>query len=311
MSNLFLAEQFQLGPSELLGKLYDLDIYVNGEFAKGSEARISVWDHGLLYGDGIFEGIRAYNGGVFKLSEHLDRLFDSAQAIGLKLQLSRDDLREIVLETLRRNQLADAHIRIIVTRGVGPPGLDPRICKQPSVIVMAYPFPPLLGCDPVRVISSSIRRKSPYAVDARIKSLNYLDNILAKMQAVVAGVDDALMLDMNGWVAEASGANLFCIKNEVVSTPLLTASLPGITRATVIDLLRDMGYAVQERPITLGDLYVADEIFLTGTAAEVVPVGEVDGRTIHGGRIGEITAKLIEKYKVCVTQEAFVTPVRL
>lgn len=309
MNDLFLREHFQLGSPELVGDLYNLYIYINGAFTKGAEARISVWDHGLLYGDGVFEGIRAYHGGVFKLGEHLERLFDSAKAIGLDLQLGPNELRKIVLETLRRNQLTDAHIRIVVTRGVGRPGLDPRNCQQPSVIVMAYPFPPLLGRKPIRVISSSIRRKSPYAVDARIKSLNYLDNILAKMQAIVAGVDDVLMLDMNGWVAEASAANLFCVKNEIISTPLLTAALPGITRATVIDLVGEMGYTVQERPITLGDLYVANEIFMTGTAAEVVPVGEVDGRVINHGQMGEITARIAEKYHTCTTFKEFVTPI--
>lgn len=303
------TQHFTLGVNELVDDFFNLQVFINGEFVKGADAKISVWDHGLLYGDGVFEGIRAYKGGVLKLDEHLDRLFDSAKAIKIIIPISRDDIRQIVLEVARRNGLADAHIRIIVTRGIGKPGLDPRKCKQASVIVMAYPFPPLLGHQPIRLISSSIRRKAPASVDARIKSLNYLDNILAKLQANAAGADDAIMLDMNGCIAEATGENIFCVKQQVISTPLLTAALPGITRSTVIELARQMGYAAQERSITLGDLYTADEIFLTGSAAEVVPVGEIDGRIINDGKIGTITNKLMSAYEKIVTTKEFVTPI--
>ncbi len=302
-------QQFTLGINQLVDDLFNLEVFVNGEFTKGADAKISVWDHGLLYGDGVFEGIRAYKGGVLKLDEHIDRLFDSAKAIRIAMPISRDDIRQIVLEVTRRNRLTDAHIRIIVTRGIGKPGLDPRKCKQASVIVMAYPFPPLLGHQPVRLISSSIRRKAPASVDARIKSLNYLDNILAKLQANAAGVDDAIMLDMNGCIAEATGENIFCVKQRVVSTPLLTAALPGITRSTVIELVRQIGFVAQERQMTLGDLYTADEIFLTGTAAEVVPVGEIDGRIINDGKVGTITKRLMDAYEKVVTNKEFVTPI--
>ncbi len=276
---------------------------------KGQDARLPIWDHGLLYGDGVFEGIRAYAGHVFKLDDHLARLVDSMRGVDIRLDVDSVALRELVCEVLRRNELRDAHIRVIVTRGIGRPGLDPRNCTQPSLIVMAYPFPPLLGREPIRMISASLRRKAPYAVDARIKSLNYLDSILAKLQAIAAGVDDALMLDLDSRVAEATGENVFVVKNGVISTPLLVAALPGITRATVIDLAGDLGHAVQERALTLGDLYTADEVFLTGTAAEVVPVAEIDGRVIQGGETGPITAELIADYQALVTSGQFATPI--
>ncbi len=301
MNKSYLAEPFRLGIKDMVGDLYELYVFVNGEFVKGKEAKVSVWDHGLVYGDGVFEGIRAYGGGVFKLGEHVRRLFDSARAIGIDVPLSAQEIQDVVLEALRRNDLSDAHIRVIVTRGIGRLGLNPRNCVRASVIVMTYPFPPLLGAEPVRVLSSSIRRKAPNSVDARIKSLNYLDNILAKFQAISAGYGDAIMLDVNGCIAEGTGENIFAIKNEVISTPSLTAALPGITRATVIELARGMGYPVCERQMTLGELFMADEVFLTGTAAEIAPVAEVDGRIISGGTAGPITAKIVAAYKACVT----------
>ena len=304
MSNPYLSDLFQLDVPGMIGDLYELHVFINGEFVKGSEAKISIWDHGLLYGDGVFEGIRVYEGGIFKLNQHLDRLFDSARVIDIGIPVGQEEIRQVVLETLRRNHLRDAHLRVIVTRGIGGPGLDPRNCKQASLIVMAYPFPPLLGSDPIRLISSSVRRKAPYAVDARVKSLNYLDNILAKLQAILAGVDDAIMLDMSGCIAEATAENIFSVKKGVISTPLLTAALPGITRSTVIDLANDMGCTVQERPMTLGDLYVADEVFLTGTGAEIVPVGEIDGRVINDGQVGEFTARIIENGIIPLTKHA-------
>jgi len=307
MNEPYLAEPFRLSIKDMVGDLYELYVFINGEFVKGKEAKVSVWDHGLVYGDGVFEGIRAYSGGVFKLGEHLRRLSDSAKAIGIDVPLSAQEIRDVVLEAMRRNDLSDAHIRVIVTRGIGRLGLDPRNCKRASVVVMTYPFPPLLGAKPVRVLSSSIRRKAPNSVDARIKSLNYLDNILAKFQAVAAGYDDAIMLDVNGCIAEATGENVFAIKNEVISTPSLTAALPGITRATVIELAMGMGYPVNERPMTLGELFMADEVFLTGTAAEIAPVAEVDGRTISRGAVGPITGKIIAAYKACVTAEEHLT----
>lgn len=309
MGDPYFHEQFQPPVPEMVGELYDLYVFINGEFVRGADARISVWDHGLLYGDGVFEGIRAYSGGIFKLDAHLNRLADSARAIGLSLPLGLEDIREVIRETLQRNRLTDAHIRVLATRGVGRPGLDPRRCERASLVVMAYPFPPLLGDKPVRLISASIRRKSPYAIDARVKSLNYLDNILAKLQAIAAGADDAVMLDVDGCIAEATGENVFCAKNGILSTPLLTAALAGITRATVIDLAREMGYPVQERAMTLGDLYTADEVFLTGTGAEIVPVGEIDGRKISQGKVGKVTARISEAYQACVRSGEFLTRV--
>jgi len=308
MDNELFAEKFLPSQEEILKNLYTLYIYIDGKFLAGGDAKICAWDHALLYGDGIFEGIRAYNGYVFKLDEHINRLYDSANAIVLKIPLSKVELKTVVLETLRRNNLRDAHIRTIVTRGAGKPGLDPKRSPRASVVVSAYPFPPQLGGKPVRLITASNRRKSPYAVDSKIKSLNYLDNILAKIQASAMGADDAIMLDINGCIAEATGENIFVIKDRKLYTPPPTACLPGITRSTVIDLAIELDYEFYERNLTPGDLYTADEIFLTGTGAEVVPVGQVDGRNISNGTPGTITSAISIAYKEYVTMEKL-TPI--
>ena len=304
---IMLESHFLLNQHEIIGDIKDLDVVVNGYFGHGDEAIISVSDHGLLYGDGIFEGIRAYEGGVFKLDEHLYRLYDSAKAIGLALPFPLDELRCVVLETLKRNALRDAHVRVVVTRGVGNPGVNPATCRQPGLAVMAYPFPPLLGDKPARLLTSNIRRKAPQSVDARVKSLNYLDNVLFKVQAISAGMDDGIMLDGEGCIAETTGANVFAVIRGLLATPTLTAALPGITRLTVIELAKELGYQVEERRMTLGDLYVADEIFLTGTATGIAPVGEIDGRTIGSESSRPITKHLIDSYKKMVTSSEHVT----
>jgi branched-chain amino acid aminotransferase len=287
---------------------YELLVYVDGRFVTGEDAKISIWDHALLYGDGIFEGIRAYDGNVFKLDEHIDRLFNSAKALALTVPLTKHQMKTVVLETLKRNKLTDAHIRTIVTRGAGKPGLDPKRSVRPSVVVSAYPFPPMLGARPVRLVTASVRRKSPHAVDSKIKSLNYLDNILAKIQASVAGADDAIMLDTNGCVAEGTGENVFVVKDDAIHTPSTTACLAGITRATVMDLAAGLGYSVREQSLTLGDLYIADEIFLTGTGAEIVPVGQVDGREIGAESPGPVTVRINDAYQAYVREEGL-TPI--
>ncbi|EHP86595.1 branched-chain-amino-acid transaminase [Methanotorris formicicus] len=275
-----------------------MKIYLNGKFVDKEDAKISVYDHGLLYGDGVFEGIRAYDGVVFKLKEHIDRLYDSAKSITLEIPMSKEEMEKIVIETLRVNNLKDAYIRLVVTRGVGDLGLDPRKCKTPTIFCITEPMNPLLGEDGIRVITASVRRLPVDVLNPAVKSLNYLNSVLAKIQANYAGVDEAFLLDAEGYVAEGTGDNIFVVKNGVIKTPPVSSSvLRGITRDTVIDLARELGYEVVEERLTLHELYVADEVFITGTAAEIVPVVEIDGRKINDGKIGEITKKLREKFK--------------
>mgnify|MGYP001626194864 FL=1 len=280
----------------------ELLVYIDGEFVPRSQAKVSVFDHGLLYGDGVFEGIRSYNGVVFKLLEHIDRLYDSAKTILLNIPVTKEEMVKIVLETLKRNNLKDAYIRLIVTRGVGDLGLDPRKCSKPSIIVIAQPMEPLLGKEVkekgVKLIISSIRRDRVDATSHQAKTLNYLNSILAKIEAINSGVDDAVLLDERGFVSEASAANLFIVKNNNIFTPPQTAGiLPGITRGTVIELARRIGYRVEERDITPIELLTADEVFLTGTAAEIVPVVEISGRKIGDGKPGQVTKRLIEEFE--------------
>ncbi|MDK2790738.1 MAG: branched-chain amino acid aminotransferase [Methanothermococcus sp.] len=275
-----------------------MKIYLNGKFVEKEDAKISVYDHGVLYGDGVFEGIRAYDGVVFKLKEHIDRLYDSAKSILLEIPLSKEEMEDVVVETLKVNNLKDAYIRLVVTRGIGDLGLDPRKALEPTIFCIAEPMNPLLGNDGIRVITSSIRRLPVDVVNPAVKSLNYLNSILAKIQANYAGVDEAFLLDSEGYVAEGTGDNIFVIKNGVIKTPPVSSSvLRGITRDTIIDLAKELGYEVLEERLTLHELYVADEIFITGTAAEVVPVVEIDGRKINNGEIGNITKTLAEKFE--------------
>lgn len=300
----FLAERFRPTQLEAAGELSDRYVFIDGRFVKGRDASILVWDRGLLYGDGVFEGIRVYSGRIFKLREHIDRLYDSAKAIGMEnIPLTKDEMCEAVVRTVRINELRDAHVRVVVTRGVGRLGLDPRGAVRPTVIIMAYPYPPLLGEKPARLITSSIRKKSPHSIDAKIKSLNYLENILAKLQAVAAGMDDAIIMDMAGAIAEGTGENIFVVKDGVISTPRTIACLHGVTRATVMELAERMGLKVVERDITVQELYTADEIFLAGTAAGIHPVAEVDGRRIGREVPGPITRRIREAYERCVVEE--------
>lgn len=270
---------------------------MDGEFVPESEARVSVFDHGFLYGDGVFEGIRAYKGVVFKLKEHVDRLYDSAKAIMLEIPLSKEEMIKAVLETLRRNKLRDAYIRLIVTRGVGDLGIDPRKCSKPSVIIITREMKPLLGRKSVSLIISSVRRDNVDATSHQAKSLNYLNSILAKLEAIKAGADDAILLDNRGFVSEASAANLFLVKNGVIATPPQTAGiLPGITREKVMELAKSLGFIIEEREITPMELFTADEVFLTGTAAEIVPVAEIAGRKLPEAP-GKVTKRLIEEFE--------------
>jgi branched-chain amino acid aminotransferase len=276
-------------------------VYVNGKFLLQSEAKVSVFDHGLLYGDGVFEGIRAYNGRVFKLDRHLDRLFHSAKAIDLKIPLPKEELAKIILDTCRRNEIKEGYIRPIITRGPGDLGLDPRKCKTgPSIIVIAQPSINLLGKvydRGLKVVTSSYRRVPPQSLSPSIKSLNYLNNILAKIEANQYGADEALLLDIHGYVSEASAENIFIVRNHTIVTPFTSTNLPGVTREAVLELAPGLGLETKEQFFTLYDVWAADEAFITGSAAEVAPVVEVDGRSIGDGKPGPTTKKIMKAFR--------------
>ncbi|HEY4308649.1 MAG TPA: branched-chain-amino-acid transaminase [Pirellulales bacterium] len=273
-----------------------LKIYINGQLLDKEDAKISVYDHGLLYGDGVFEGLRSYNGRVFRLDEHIDRLYDSAKAIWLEIPLTKRAMAEAVNQTLKTNGLTDAYIRLVVTRGAGSLGLDPNRTSDPQVIIIADKiqlYPPELYEKGLEIITASTQRNHPAALNARIKSLNYLNNILAKIEGLQAGCIEALMLNHKGEVAECTGDNIFLVHDGVISTPPTDAGiLAGVTRAAVIELAEKAGITVRQVPMTRHDVYVADECFLTGTAAEVIPVVKVDQRVIGNGEPGPITRKL-------------------
>ncbi|MGB7571752.1 MAG: branched-chain-amino-acid transaminase [Methanothrix sp.] len=275
-------------------------IYLNGRFVPEEQATVSVFDHGFLYGDGVFEGIRAYDGRVFRLEDHVQRLFDSAQAIMLSIPLSQKEMCEAILETLRKNNLRNAYIRPIVSRGYGDLGLDPNKCPKPNVIIIAVDWGAMYG-DLYEVgltaISVAVRRNSPDSLPPNIKSLNYLNNILAKIEANVKGGNEAIILDSRGLVSEGSGDNIFVIKEGQIFTPHTISNLKGITRAAVMELAEIKGNPIQEKEMGLFDLYTADEVFVTGTAAEVAPVTKVDGRVIGTGKPGPITKELMAAFK--------------
>ncbi|MBM2828229.1 MAG: branched-chain amino acid aminotransferase [Actinobacteria bacterium] len=295
-------DRFPAGRRDTLGGLDDLYVYIDGEFLCRDEACISVWEHAFMYGDSVFEGIRAYGGKVFLLPEHLERLLESAKSIGIQVPLSIEELTRIVLETFRINALQEGHQRITVTRGVGSVGLDPRNSKHASVIAMAYPFPPTLGERAVRLVTSSVRRKGCDSVDAKVKVSNYMENILAKLQANLTGMDDALLLDRNGFVAEATATNVFVLRKGKWSTPIPVACLEGVTRHVAMEILKQMGSPVEERSLTPHELYVAQEVFLTGTGAGIVPVESVDGRRIGEGAPGEMTREVTRRFKLLTAE---------
>ncbi len=279
----------------------ELSVYVNGKFVPQSEAKVSVFDHGLLYGDGVFEGIRAYNGRVFKLERHMDRFFQSAKAIDLKLPHTKEEMVRIILDTCRRNDIREGYIRPIVTRGVGDLGLDPRKCKSgPSVVVIAQPTINLYGKvyeRGLKVVTSSYRRVPPQSLSPSIKSLNYLNNIMAKVEANQYGADEALMLDIHGYVSEATAENVFIVRNHTLVTPFTSTNLPGVTRETALELAPQLGLEAKEQFFTLYDVWAADEAFITGSAAEIGPVVEVDGRTIGDGKPGPTTRKIMKAFR--------------
>jgi branched-chain amino acid aminotransferase len=277
-----------------------LKIFINGEFHDRENAKISVYDHGLLYGDGVFEGIRSYGGNVFRMDEHLNRLWDSAKAIWLEIPMSKEEVSAAIYEALDLNGLTDGYVRLIVTRGAGTLGLDPNKTSDPQVIIIADKislYPEELYRDGLEIVTASTVRTSPAALSPRIKSLNYLNNIMAKLEGLQAGCLEALMLNHKGEVAECTADNIFLVKNKVLSTPPNDAGiLAGVTRRAVIELARDAGYEVREEALTRHDVYVADEFFLTGTAAEVMPVVQVDNRAIGDGTPGPVTRDLKDRF---------------
>jgi len=278
-----------------------MKVFLNGKLVNKKEAKITVFDHGLLYGDGVFEGIRSYNGLVFKLNEHLDRLFKSAKAIELAMPLTKKELVDATIKTLKANRLKDAYIRLVVTRGVGDLGLDPRKCKHSTVFIITDKivlYPREFYEKGLEIVIAKTKRNIKEALNPNIKSLNYLNNILAKIEAIKANVEEAIMLSSDGYVAECTGDNIFIIKGSALITPPVEiGALNGITRLSVIKLAKKTGCVVTEEMIKPEDLYEADECFLTGTAAEIIPVRKIDGNVIGSGKPGKITSKLLTAFQ--------------
>jgi len=278
-------------------------VYIDGQYLPKKDAKISVFDHGLLYGDGIFEGIRTYGGRVFKLDRHLERLYQSAGMISLEVPLSQADFRDVILEVCHRNEVQEGYIRPIVTRGAGTLGLDPRRTERPTVVVIATTLAPLYeekAEQGLRLITSKWRRNPPQALNPNIKSLNYLNNILAMLEVIEKGMDEAVMLDMDGFVSEGSADNIFIYDGSTFISPPVETNLPGVTRETAIELIREKGWDFREEKSRMEALYSAQEVFLTGTAAEIAPVVEVDSRRIGSGKPGEKTKELTASFKELV-----------
>lgn len=286
----------------------ELQVYIDGKFYPKSQAKISVFDHGLLYGDGIFEGIRCYKGSVFKLKEHVDRLYRSGHMIMLEIPITKEEMTDAVLNTLRKNKLKDSYIRLVVTRGVGDLGLNPKKCSKPTIIVITDIIKLHDGAAKekgVTAMLSWVKRDPVDATSHEIKSLNYLNSILAKIEANISGVDEAICLDKNGFVCEGVAENIFIIRNgEIFTPPSYTGALPGITAEEVTRLARKLGYTVKDKNVTPYELFNAEEVFFTGTAAEIVPVREINKRTINKGVPGPITQRLIEEFSKLVNDPA-------
>ncbi len=288
-----------------------MKVYINGKIFPKEQASISVFDHGLLYGDGVFEGIRVYRNKIFKLKEHLDRLYESARTILLTIPMTKQEMTQAVVDTVGQNPYEDAYIRLVITRGVGSLGLDPNKCQKPQVIIIVDKislYSDDIYRDGMQIITATTRKINPDALPPWVKSLNYLNNILAKIEAIQSGYQEAIMLNDRGFVAECTGDNIFYFKgNELITPSLDSGLLNGITRRAVMDLAKKMDFEVLESTVVLHDLYNADECFLTGTAAGVVPVVKVDGRVIGTGRPGEKTMALSKKYEALTKKEG--TPV--
>jgi branched-chain amino acid aminotransferase len=278
-----------------------MKVYINGKLVAEKNAKISVFDHGLLYGDGVFEGIRVYHNKVFTLDRHIDRLYRSARAIALDMPITKEEMARAVVKTCKANQIKNGYVRLIVTRGVGSLGLNPYLCKDPQIVIIAGAiqlYPVELYDQGLAIVTVGTKRNHPEAINPRIKSLNYLNNVLAKIEAINAGVMECVMLNPQGYVAEASGDNIFVVRGKELATPpSWCGALEGITREVVMELALEMGYTVKEDVMTRYDLYTADEVFLTGTAAEIIGVGMIDKRPIGDGRPGEVTRALAGRFK--------------
>ncbi len=289
-------------------------IYIDGKYHPKSEAKISVYDHGFLYGDGVFEGIRAYSGSVFRLKEHIDRLYSSARAIMLEIPITKEEMTKAVIETLKKNNITDGYIRLVVSRGVGDLGLDPRKCPKPTVIIITDRIKLHSGGaknEGLTAIISWVKRDPVDATSHEVKSLNYLNSILAKIEANSANVDEAICLNKEGFVCEGVAENIFAVSNGVIITPpTSTGALRGITRNVVIEIAQKLRYNVVKKEITPSDLFLADEVFFTGTAAEVVPVKEINKRKIGNGSPGPITRRLMDEYHKIVKDPKEGVPIR-
>jgi branched-chain amino acid aminotransferase len=293
----------------------ELMIYIDGKFYPKSEAKISVYDHGLLYGDGVFEGIRTYHGIVFKLKEHIDRLYKSAHPIFLKIPLTKTELTEAVLETLRKNNLTNAYIRLVITRGVGDLGLDPRKCPKATIIIITEPQLQLHSPEKlengISTVITWVRRNSVDSATHEMKSLNYLNSILGKIEANNIGADEAICLDKTGYVCEGVGENIFIVRgSKLLTPPLSSGALDGITRTLIIRLAKKLGIEVTERNITPYELFTADEVFFTGTAAEVAPIREVNRRLIGSGKPGPVTKRIMKEFEKATEDPAEGTPIQ-
>ena len=278
-----------------------MKIYLNEKLVDEGQAKISIFDHGLLYGDGVFEGIRSYNGLIFRLKEHISRLYESAHTIMLKIPFTKEQMAGAVIQTLRANKLKDAYIRLVVTRGEGDLGLDPRKCSKPTIFIITDKialYPDKFYKQGLEIITVPTQRSASEALSPQIKSLNYLNNIMAKIEAINSGVEEAIMLNAQGYVAECTGDNIFIVKKgKLITPPIYMGALRGITRQVVLDLSKKLGIASKEEVLTRHDLFNADECFLTGTAAEIVPVVKIDSRVIGGGKPGAATIKLLAEFR--------------
>jgi len=291
----------------------ELFVYIDGEYYPKSKAKVSVYDHGLLYGDGVFEGIRAYDGVVFKLKEHVDRLYRSANVIMLNIPLTKEEMTNAVLETLRKNKLRESYIRLLVTRGVGDLGLDPRKCQKPTVVVITDVIRLHLSEAKekgIRAMLCWVKRDPVDATSHEVKSLNYMNSILAKIEANIAGFDEAICLDKNGHISEGVAENVFIVKKEkIITPPTSTGALVGITRDVAMKLAEKLGYTAVESNITPTDLFTADEAFFTGTAAEIVPIVEVNKRIIGAGNPGPITQRLMREFEKAIRDPKHGVPI--
>ncbi|MFA5364472.1 MAG: branched-chain-amino-acid transaminase [Candidatus Bathyarchaeia archaeon] len=293
----------------------ELLIYIDGKFFPKSEAKVSVYDHGLLYGDGVFEGIRAYNGVVFKLKEHIDRLYRSALPIFLTIPVTKEELTQAVLETLRKNNLKDSYIRLVITRGVGDLGLDPRKCAKASIIIITEPQLQLHSKEKlengISVLITWVRRNAIDAASHELKSLNYLNSIMGKIEANNAGADEALCLDKNGYVCEGVGENIFIVRDgKLLTSPLSSGALDGITRTLVIGLAKKLGIEIIEQNLTPNEVFTADEAFFTGTAAEVAPIHDVNKRVIGSGKPGLVTKRIMAEFQKATKDPNMGTPIQ-